>query len=41
MDEPTSQLDPIAAADFLQTLGRINRELGMWITDMTLHPVLL
>ena len=28
LDEPTSQLDPIAAADFLQTLGRINRELG-------------
>ena len=27
LDEPTSQLDPIAAADFLQTLGRINREL--------------
>lgn len=28
LDEPTAQLDPIAAADFLQTLGRINRELG-------------
>ena len=28
LDEPTSQLDPIAAADFLQTLGRIHRELG-------------
>ncbi len=28
LDEPTSQLDPIAAADFLATLGRINRELG-------------
>lgn len=28
LDEPTSQLDPIAATDFLQTLGRINRELG-------------
>lgn len=28
LDEPTSQLDPIAAADFLSTLGRINRELG-------------
>ena len=28
LDEPTSQLDPIAASDFLQTLGRINRELG-------------
>ena len=28
LDEPTSQLDPIAASDFLATLGRINRELG-------------
>ena len=28
LDEPTSQLDPIAATDFLQTIGRINRELG-------------
>ena len=28
LDEPTSQLDPNAASDFLQTLGRINRELG-------------
>ncbi len=31
LDEPTSQLDPIAAADFLATLGRINRELGTTI----------
>jgi energy-coupling factor transport system ATP-binding protein len=28
LDEPTSQLDPIAATEFLQTVGRINRELG-------------
>ena len=28
LDEPTSQLDPIAASDFLSTLGKINRELG-------------
>ena len=28
LDEPTSQLDPIAASDFLATIGRINRELG-------------
>jgi energy-coupling factor transporter ATP-binding protein EcfA2/uncharacterized membrane protein len=27
-DEPTAQLDPIAATEFLQTVGRINRELG-------------
>ena len=31
LDEPTSQLDPIAASDFLATLGRINRELGTTI----------
>ena len=28
LDEPTGQLDPIAAGEFLATLGRINRELG-------------
>lgn len=28
LDEPTSQLDPIAAADFFDTLHRINSELG-------------
>lgn len=28
LDEPTSQLDPIAASDFLATLKKINRELG-------------
>ena len=28
LDEPTSRLDPIAASDFLATLGKINRELG-------------
>lgn len=28
LDEPTSQLDPIAAADFVATLRKINRELG-------------
>ncbi len=31
LDEPTSQLDPIAAADFLATIGRINREFGTTI----------
>ena len=31
LDEPTSQLDPIAATDFLETLARINRELGTTI----------
>ncbi len=28
LDEPTSQLDPIAASEFLATLGKINREFG-------------
>ena len=28
LDEPTAQLDPIAASEFLSTLGRINREFG-------------
>lgn len=36
LDEPTSQLDPIAAADFLETLKKINRELGTTII-MTEH----
>ncbi|MDR1028143.1 MAG: ATP-binding cassette domain-containing protein, partial [Clostridiales Family XIII bacterium] len=31
LDEPTSQLDPIAASEFLQTVGRINRELGVTV----------
>lgn len=31
LDEPTSQLDPIAAADFLAALGKINRELGVTV----------
>lgn len=31
LDEPTSQLDPIAASDFLAILGKINRELGVTI----------
>ena len=28
LDEPTSQLDPIAASDFLNTVRKINTELG-------------
>ena len=31
LDEPTAQLDPIAASDFFALLGRINRELGITI----------
>ncbi|HCC35313.1 MAG TPA: cobalt ABC transporter ATP-binding protein, partial [Ruminococcaceae bacterium] len=28
LDEPTARLDPIASAEFLQAVGRINKELG-------------
>lgn len=31
LDEPTSQLDPIAASEFLTILGKLNRELGTTI----------
>ena len=31
LDEPTSQLDPIAAGDFFRTIHRINRELGITV----------
>lgn len=31
LDEPTSQLDPVAAGEFLNMLGRINRELGITV----------
>lgn len=31
LDEPASQLDPIAAGDFLACLHRINRELGVTV----------
>ena len=31
LDEPTAQLDPIAASEFLSILGKINRELGTTI----------
>ncbi|MBR3791172.1 MAG: ABC transporter ATP-binding protein, partial [Clostridia bacterium] len=31
LDEPTSQLDPISAMEFLKTLERINKELGTTI----------
>ena len=29
LDEPVSRLDPIAARDFIETIGRLNREMGM------------
>lgn len=31
LDEPTGQLDPIAAAEFLAAVGKINRELGVTV----------
>jgi len=31
LDEPTAQLDPIAAADFLAAVGKLNRELGVTV----------
>lgn len=31
LDEPTSQLDPIAARDFLDNVSKINRELGITV----------
>ncbi len=42
LDEPTSQLDPIAASDFLNTVRKINRELGTTIilTEHRLEDVL-
>ncbi len=36
LDEPTSQLDPIAAYEFLQAVNRVNRELGVTVI-MTEH----
>lgn len=42
LDEPTSQLDPIAATDFLMMLHRIHQELGttIVITEHRLEEVL-
>lgn len=31
LDEPTGQLDPIAAADFISTVQKLNRELGLTV----------
>jgi energy-coupling factor transport system ATP-binding protein len=31
LDEPTSQLDPIAASEFISTLAKLNRELSLTI----------
>lgn len=42
LDEPVSQLDPIAAADFLSCVLRVNRELGttVIITEHRLEDIL-
>lgn len=42
LDEPTAQLDPIAASDFIATLHKINRELGttILITEHRLEDVI-
>ncbi|MDD4646560.1 MAG: energy-coupling factor transporter ATPase [Bacteroidales bacterium] len=42
LDEPTSQLDPIAAGDFLDTIRKINREIGTTVilTEHRLEEVL-
>lgn len=37
-DEPTSQLDPIAASSFLHALFRVNRELGITVVLATHSP---
>ena len=31
LDEPTAQLDPIAASDFIATVSKLNRELGLTV----------
>lgn len=36
LDEPTSQLDPIAASDFINTLYKLNQDMGLTIL-MTEH----
>ncbi len=42
LDEPTSQLDPIAASDFLETVKKINRDIGTTIilTEHRLEDVI-
>lgn len=42
LDEPTSQLDPIAAGNFLETVAKINREIGttILISEHRLQEVL-
>lgn len=41
LDEPTAQLDPIAARNFLHVLFRVNRELGCTVVVATHEPELM
>ena len=41
LDEPTAQLDPIAARNFLHALFRVNRELGCSVVVATHEPELM
>ena len=41
LDEPTSQLDPLAARDFAHALFRVNRELGLTVVVATHSPQVL
>lgn len=38
LDEPTAQLDPVAAKNFLHALFRVNRELGITVVVATHSP---
>ncbi len=38
LDEPTAQLDPVAEKNFLHTLFRVNRELGITVVVATHAP---
>ena len=40
LDEPTAQLDPVAARNFLHELFRVNRELGITVVVATHEPEL-
>ena len=42
LDEPTSQLDPIAASDFLETVKKINRDIGttVLLTEHRLQDII-
>lgn len=41
LDEPTSQLDPVASKNFLHALFRVNRELGLTVLVATHEPEIM